>query len=83
MVEISIKKEACRGCQICSEICPTDVLEYNAAEQKVFVKNAANCIACLSCTYICPSTAISQQNFHSVKNFYRDLDFSVKAKRYL
>jgi len=83
MVEISIKKEACRGCQICSEICPTDVLEYNAAEQKVFVKNAENCIACLSCTYICPSTAISQQNFHSVKNFYRDLDFSVKAKRYL
>jgi ferredoxin len=83
MVEISIQKEACRGCQICSEICPTDVLEYNATEQKVFVKNAADCIACLSCTYICPSTAISQQNFHSVKNFYRDLDFSVKAKRYL
>ncbi|MBN2526862.1 MAG: 4Fe-4S dicluster domain-containing protein [Deltaproteobacteria bacterium] len=83
MVEILIKKEACRGCQICAEICPTDVLEYNAAEQKVFVKNAADCIACLSCTYICPSSAISQQDFHNVKNFYRDLEFSVKAKRYL
>ncbi|MBN2343997.1 MAG: 4Fe-4S dicluster domain-containing protein [Deltaproteobacteria bacterium] len=83
MAEVLIKKEACRGCQICVEVCPTEVLAFDEAEQKAVVKNATDCIACLSCTYICPSTAISQQDFHSVKNFYRDLDFSVKAKRYL
>lgn len=83
MVEVIVKKEACRGCQICSDICPTDVFAFDTDEQTVSVVKQEDCIGCLSCTYLCPSTAIVQLDVHHVKNFYRDLDYSVKAKRYL
>lgn len=83
MVEMTIREEACRGCQMCRDICPTDVIEFDEATMKASVKNAEDCIACLSCTYLCPSAAITHDNFHAVKNFYRDLDFSLRFERFL
>ena len=83
MVEITIDENACCGCELCVDVCPTDVLEYDKGTQKAKVKTPEDCIGCLSCTYVCPAGAIRQENLHVVKNFYRDLDFSNRTERFL
>ena len=37
MIEISIHAEACRGCELCVDVCPTDVLAFDAATRKAKV----------------------------------------------
>ncbi|HTP24218.1 MAG TPA: 4Fe-4S dicluster domain-containing protein [Anaeromyxobacteraceae bacterium] len=81
MVRIEIHAEACRGCELCVDVCPTEVLAMEG--RKAFAKTAEDCIACLSCKYLCPSGAIGLSEFHAVKNFYRDLDFSRRMGRFL
>jgi ferredoxin len=83
MVEITIHEEACRGCEMCVDICPTKVFEYDTDKRISVSKFPEDCIACLSCTYLCPSGAISQANYHTVKNFYRDLEFCNKMEKFL
>ena len=83
MVNMTIREDACRGCEMCVDICPTDVLVFDAAARKAVVKETQDCIACLSCSYLCPSGAISHEDYHEVKNFYRDLDFSLRFERFL
>jgi ferredoxin len=82
MVRIDIHAEACRGCEMCVDLCPTDVLAMDAS-RKAIVKTAEDCIACLSCGYVCPSGAFRYADFHEVKNFYRDLGFSRRMGRFL
>ncbi len=82
MIEISLKEEACRGCQLCVEVCPVKV--FAPGEQgKPKVANPEDCFGCLSCSYLCPSGALKHRGLHTVKNFYRDLDFSSRAGRFL
>lgn len=81
--QITIREKACRGCQLCVDICPTKVLLYDEKSCTVSVGEAEDCIACLSCAYICPSKAFTHENFHVVKNFYRDLDFLSRTGRFL
>ena len=83
MVTMTIREEACRGCEMCVDVCPTDVLSFSAESRKAEVLRVEDCIACLSCSYLCPSGAISHENYHEVKNFYRDLDFSLRFERFL
>ena len=83
MVEMTIREEACRGCRMCEDICPTDVIVFDDATKKATVGEMTNCIACLSCSYLCPSAAITHESYHEVKNFYRDLDFSLRFERFL
>lgn len=82
-VEISVHEQACRGCEMCVDVCPTRVFEFDAEKRLCVVKHAEDCIACLSCNYICPSGAITQSNYHVVKNFYRDLEFSKRMGKFL
>ena len=83
MLTMTIRDEACRGCEMCVDVCPTDVVAYNQATKKAEVKKVEDCIACLSCAYLCPSGAVTHENYHEVKNFYRDLDFSLRFERFL
>ncbi len=83
MLTMTIREEACRGCEMCVDVCPTDVVAFNPASKKAEVKKAQDCIACLSCAYLCPSGAVTHENYHEVKNFYRDLDFSLRFERFL
>jgi NAD-dependent dihydropyrimidine dehydrogenase PreA subunit len=83
MVQIEIHEQACRGCQMCKEICPTEVFSFDEEKGKVRVKEMEDCIACLSCAYICPSGAIKHSDYHGVKNFYRDLDFCRRMGKFL
>ena len=82
-VKIDIHERACRGCELCVDICPTKVFRFNAAKRLCEVAHAEDCIACLSCGYICPSHAITHSGHHVVKNFYRDSEFCARVGRFL
>ncbi len=82
-VEITVHDQACRGCEICVDICPTKVFRFNEEKRLCEVDHAEDCIACLSCAYLCPSGAISHANYHAVKNFYRDREFSQRMGKFL
>lgn len=83
MVQITVHERACRGCEMCVDVCPTRVLDYDKERHLAVVTHPEDCIACLSCSYICPSGAVRHEEYHVVKNFYRDLDFTRKMEKFL
>ena len=83
MLEMEIRDKGCRGCRFCVDICPTDALGFDEETQKATVTSVADCIECLSCSYICPSGAIRHTGHHLVKNFYRNLYFSQRMEKFL
>ena len=60
MLRIEIREKACRGCELCIDTCPTDVLSLDQSNRKSRVDCVENCIACL----IRSSTA-SNSNLYS------------------
>jgi NAD-dependent dihydropyrimidine dehydrogenase PreA subunit len=82
-VKLEIHEDSCRGCQMCVEVCPVEVYKFDEASKKCKVQEAADCIGCLSCAYVCPALAIRLSDYHAVKNFYRDTNFSRRAERFL
>ena len=46
----------CKGCGICAEFCPKQVLEIR--KEKVHIKAEEQCIACGQCEMRCPDYAI-------------------------
>ncbi|HYA88113.1 MAG TPA: 4Fe-4S binding protein [Nitrospirota bacterium] len=82
-IQIDIAQNGCRGCRMCVEVCPTSALAFDDKTFKASVKDASSCIGCLSCAYLCPSGALKHGNVHAVKNFYRDLNFSKRIRRFL
>ncbi len=83
MLEMTIKEKACRGCRLCLDVCPTECFSFDEESNKAVVAQLDNCIACLSCSYICPSGAISHHNHHVVANFYRNIHFSRRMEKFL
>ncbi len=53
---IEINEKYCKGCHICVEFCPKDVLEMKGFH--VSVKNLEACIKCMQCELRCPDFAI-------------------------
>lgn len=53
---IEINETYCKGCYICIEFCPTQVLEMKGVVASV--KNPEACIACMQCELRCPDFAI-------------------------
>ncbi len=82
-MRMEIHEQACRGCRMCVEICPTKVLTFDEEACLAKVGKVEDCIACLSCTYLCPSGAIHQEDYPRVKNFYRDLEFCGRMEKFL
>lgn len=82
-LEISIHEQSCRGCELCVDICPTKVFRMDEEKRLCVVDHVEDCIACLSCGYICPSGAITHSDYHEVKNFYRDEDFCKRMGKFL
>lgn len=68
---IVINAEACKGCQLCTSVCPSDLIRmstsfnskgYRPAE---LVDPAQRCTGCALCAMICPDAAI--EVFRAVK----------------
>lgn len=72
MIEIEVDEEACVGCTLCVEVCPTKVFEFDEAKAKPVVKKPKECFGCLSCSEICPASAITHQGIHHSENHYYD-----------
>lgn len=53
---IEIIEKYCKGCHICVEFCPKDVLEMKGFVASV--KNLDACIKCMQCELRCPDFAI-------------------------
>ena len=83
VIDVTIDDSACRGCRMCVDICPTKVFEFDEEAKRAVVKVAEDCIGCLSCAYLCPSGALRHAGFRQVRNFYRDLGFEGRMRRYL
>jgi 2-oxoglutarate ferredoxin oxidoreductase subunit delta len=56
-VTIEINDSWCKGCAICVEFCPKDVLRMTPMD-KVEVKALEACTKCLRCEQLCPDFAI-------------------------
>ena len=54
---IEINTDWCKGCAICVEFCPQDVLAIENG--KAVVVDIANCNRCQLCDYRCPDFAIT------------------------
>ena len=83
MLEMTIHEQACRGCQLCLDVCPTDCFRFDEQKQKAVVQTLENRIACLSCSTICPAAAITHAGHHVVANFYRNIVFSRRMEKFL
>lgn len=53
---VDINESWCKGCEICVEVCPRDVLEMKDFLARV--KNIEQCTGCLLCEQLCPDFAI-------------------------
>ena len=55
--EHRINREWCKGCGICVEFCPQNVLEMDRSDKAVAVR-PEDCICCRLCELRCPDLAI-------------------------
>ncbi len=61
---IVVDEEACKGCELCTTACPTDVIAMSAevngkGYQYAFMANPESCTGCSNCAMVCPDTVIS------------------------
>jgi 2-oxoglutarate ferredoxin oxidoreductase subunit delta len=64
---IFIDEILCKGCRICTEFCPTNVLEDSTTINRrgyyvPCVAKSAECHGCRLCELICPEFAITIDN---------------------
>ncbi len=56
LADIRIDENLCKGCSICADFCPTNVLEMRGSV--VAVKDLEACTKCQLCDLRCPDFAI-------------------------
>lgn len=56
--EVIIDKSWCKGCSLCVDICPKQVLGMDD-RQKAEAVEISKCIGCHQCENICPDLAIT------------------------
>ena len=66
MNRIEIDEAYCKGCALCTRVCPQDLLEMSPQlnaqgfmPARIPPAKLVNCTACALCARICPDTAIS------------------------
>lgn len=57
LIEIRVKREWCKSCEICVEFCPTNVLAMRNGYPETV--NLGACTGCMLCEIRCPDFAIT------------------------
>ena len=60
---VKIDKEKCKGCELCIEFCPANVLELsNVLNRKGHIYaefiHSEDCIGCKACVLMCPDVCV-------------------------
>lgn len=69
-IQVVINRAACIGCNVCVEVCPTDVLRLDD-QRKAFPKYLDDCEGCFLCEFDCPVNAVRVEThkfFNSAKS---------------
>ena len=72
MITVRIDEDACVGCSLCVDECPTDVFAFNDATERPMVEHPAECFGCLSCSQLCPSDAIEHDGVPASETHHHD-----------
>jgi len=64
MARVDVEIERCKGCALCVDACPEQVLEIGneinlGGYQHVVVVNPDSCIGCCRCAEMCPDVALA------------------------
>ena len=65
LIEVIIKKDTCKGCGLCVEVCPKGLITITSGDinkkgypYAVFGDPEGKCTCCAQCAIICPDVAI-------------------------
>jgi L-aspartate semialdehyde sulfurtransferase ferredoxin len=72
MIDITIDEKACVGCTLCVDYCHTGVFSFNEDKRVAEVAKPKECFGCLSCSEICPATAIEHKGVILSEAYYQD-----------
>ena len=65
MNKVYFDEAACKGCQLCIDVCPKKILSLNTAKVNAKGYNPVTCLdmnpctACAICAKVCPDSVIS------------------------
>ena len=70
-----VDRGRCKGCRICTSICPYDAIYMSDKSEKVkksgrgyfYPIENSKCVACKQCVWICPDFALSVHSLDEVK----------------
>ena len=70
-----IEKKECKGCQICSKICPTNaiVMKYDSNSELYAEIDYSKCIFCKKCIAACPYSKVKEITPHGFKKLEKRL----------
>ena len=63
MPEVKINIEKCKGCQLCTLVCPKEIIQLSSkinskGYQYIEITAPEECIACGMCALICPDVVL-------------------------
>ena len=57
--QIKLIEEECIGCEICTDVCPMNIYQFEEKKHIVMIQNGSNCINCNACVKRCPVNCLS------------------------
>ena len=65
MAKLTFKDDLCKGCGLCADACPKNIIELDKGKinkkghNPAYVTDEGKCIACAFCATMCPDCVIT------------------------